>query len=215
MGAKKLLATLAQPSLFASCPLPLHRSGRTYLWSALEESRFRSEGIVPVEVVQRARKSTGIVVRLGPEGHAPGILRSPCTTVEIQSFEESGYPLLSLTIAFGRREGEVDHSLGLLLDYGDERDRRHFEGLARQDRLALFCQDAAGGWVGCREVGLSLWNRVQVYQALEAGERIWRRPHASRPTFLVAQAQWTRRQEAALGLSTPADGLDASHAPTA
>lgn len=198
MAIRKLRSEFIQPTLFG----PVGRTGagsRPYSWGPLEEARVRSEGIVPVELDRHGRKETALVCRLRTGWNAETFLGYASAQVEVQTFEEVGFPLLALTIGLGAKSEEASFRIGLLFNYEDDVELQLFEGLARQGRVRIFLVDRDGRATGERELPLTLWNRVQVYQALEAAERIWSRTRGNRAPFVLARAHWEARQESALG----------------
>lgn len=206
MAIRKLRSGFVQPTLWGA----VTHAGvghRGYSWGPLEDARLHSDGIVPVEVEHRGRRETALVCRLGTHGSGETVRDPVAARVEVQTFEEVGFPLLSLTIGMGKVPNPSEIRVGLLFNYEDEVERRLFEGLARQARIRMFLLDSDGRAKGEREIPLTLWNRVQVYQALEAAERIWIRTRGNRAPFVLARAHWEARQEAALSSDAPSSDL--------
>ncbi len=205
MAVRKLHAQPTQPSLFDARSSDARALRRPYAWGPLQEVRLQTDGVVPVDWVRPHRKDTALVVRLRENWDVRAFLDTVGTYAEIQTFEEAGFPLLSLTLgvghtvtgsaAPGHAPGLPGYRFSLLFDFEEEADRRQFEGLARQSRIWVFLVDARGRALGQREIGLTLWNRVQVYQALEAAERIWARGVGGARSFVAARALWEARQE--------------------
>lgn len=177
--------------------------GRPYAWGPLEEIRFRVDRIVPVEMRSCRASEIAFVVARARNEDWRGILEAQQTAVEIQTFEESGVPLPCFTARLGTTAKRSGHVLSLLFDYQDLRERGQFELLARQSRVKVFVREPSGGPLGQRDLTLTLWNRVQVYQALEAASRLWRRVGAAPPPFMKVRSDWEARQIRALAPATP------------
>ncbi len=184
-----------QGSLFSSG----HRkhAGLGIPWGALTRARVVSEGVAPVWLPRRGGRESGLIVRPRPEwGEVRTQDAHPAAHVEVQTFDEGGFPLLSTTVFL--IPDDLGTSFGLLYDFSDSEDRELFEGLSRQARLPLQWVSREGNPVGRDfEVPLTLWNRVQVYQALESAQKIAGTKRSHLRSFVIARARWEARHQLA------------------